>query len=299
MLSFLKRYSVTILVGAAVVGLNGYGAYRLYQLSRPERPFEDAVTAIHRNDALDFSKAVDVERLVASYYDQHLGQGTSDDGERERVTRALARRLRYWIDTGEMDRTYPRFDALAQFLREAAAPGRHSVRKMETGQAVGFESVELTNAEKQAVRLDLKLVKEHGHWRIAELLNVNQVIGILKELETRRMAAMIAPVRRQVEIMPPVPVRFVGDPAQRAVYRGEVRAIGTERVDRVECRIRRGGKEVVRTLLANPAQPGTSSSFEFIWDLCDPADAGCQPVLSYSRVVLNGRLITIEEQPLD
>lgn len=297
---FVRKYPLTtrVLLFSAIIGLNGVGFERWYANRRPRVPLEAAIVAIRNRDSTSFFDAVDVDRLVASYYDQHLQQGQPvPEAMRALFIKAIGRRLRHWIDSGSTENAYPHFDALVAFIREATDSRRCQV--VDVDEASGSGTIVLQNGAGDTVRLKLKIVREAGRWRVAELLNAAEVVHDVREAEWHRLTPLLRRVNEAVEITPLLVENSVAENNAVTTYLGAVR-VKKGRVEAAACDLYSVGGSFVRTIavLKSPLVAGQSAVFSFQWKDCGAVE-DCLPRVRWSQVRMDGKVLEMRPRALD
>ncbi|HSY48093.1 MAG TPA: hypothetical protein VLC46_04715 [Thermoanaerobaculia bacterium] len=282
-----------------IFGLNIIGLVRWYGNRRPGVPLDLAIEAIRNRDSTAFTEAVDVDRLVASYYDQHLLQGRPvPEATRSLYIKAIGRRLRHWIDAGVTETSYPRFDALVMFLRESADLRRWRIH--DVNETAGSGTITLYNAANDTVEMKLKIVREAGRWRVAELLNVADVVDEVRDSEWRRLDPMLQTINDAVVIVPPSPSDSVNNANNPiTTYSGRVR-VKKGRVESAVCDLYSAGGSFVRTIavVTSPLDAGQEATFSFPWRDCG-AVTDCLPTVRWAQVRVNGMMIVVRPRALD
>lgn len=281
-----------------IFGLNIIGLVRWYGNRRPGGPLDRAIEAIGNRDSTAFAEAVDVDRLVASYYDQHLLQARPvQEATRSLYIKAMSRRLRHWIDAGVTETSYPRFDALVTFLRESADSRRWQIHDVSETRGSGM--ITLHNAANDTVEMKLKIVREEGRWRVAELLNVAEVVDEVRNSEWRRLSPDLQTINDAVVIVPPSPSDSVTANNPITTYSGTVR-VKKGRVESAVCDLYSAGGSFVRTIavVTSPLDAGQEATFSFPWRDCG-AVTDCLPVLRWAQVNVNGKVIAVRPRALD
>jgi len=281
-----------------VIGLNSAGFVRWNSHRGPRVPLDAAIEAIRNRDSTSFFDAVDVDRLVASYYDQHLQQGQPvPEALRTLYIKAIGRRLRHWIDSGSTENAYPHFDALVAFVREATDSRRCQV--IDVDEASGNGTIVLQNSADDTVRLKLKVVREAGRWRVAELLNAAEVVREVREAEWHRLTPLLRTVNEAVEITPPAPEDSLTENNTVTTYLGVVH-VKKVRVEAAACDLYSAGGTFVRTItvLKSPLVAGQSSGYAFQWKDCGAVE-DCLPRLQWSQVRINGKILEMRPRALD
>jgi hypothetical protein len=281
-----------------IFGLNIVGLVRWYGNRRPGVPLDLAIEAIRNRDSTAFTEAVDVDRLVASYYDQHLLQGTPvSEATRSLYIKAIGRRLRHWIDAGVTETSYPRFDALVMFLRESADLQRWRIH--DVNETAGSGTITLHNEANDTVEMKLKIVKEAGRWRVAELLNVAEVVDEIRSSEWHRLGPALQTINDVADIVPPSPSDSGSANNPITTYSGRVR-VKKGRVESAVCDLYSASGSFVRTIavVTSPLDAGQEATFSFQWRDCG-AVTDCLPVLRWAQVSVNGKVIAVRSRALD
>lgn len=281
-----------------IFGLNIVGLIRWYGNRRPGVPLDLAIEAIRNRDSTAFTEAVDVDRLVASYYDQHLLQGKPvQEATRSLYIKAIGRRLRHWIDAGVTETSYPRFDALVAFLRESADLRRWQIH--DVSETTGSGTITLHNAANDTVEMRLKVVKEAGRWRVAELLNVPEVVDEVRNSEWHRLGPALQTINDAAVIVPPSPSDSVNGSNQITTYSGTVH-VKKGRIESAVCDLYSAGGSFVRTIavVRSPLDAGQEATFSFPWRDCG-AVTDCLPTVRWAQVSVNGTMIVARPRALD
>jgi hypothetical protein len=280
-----------------IFGLNIGGYVRWYSNRRPGVPLDVAIEAIRNRDSTAFTEAVDVDRLVASYYDQHLLQGNPvSEATRSLYIKAIGRRFRHWIDAGTTETSSPRFDALVAFLRESADLHRWQIH--DVSETTGSGTITLRNKANDTVEMKLKIVKEEGRWRVAELLNATEVVDAVRSSEWRQLSSTLQIINDAAEILPPSPNDPVNANSPVTTYSGRVH-VKKGRVDYAICGLYSASGTFVRTIqvVTSPLNAGQNAEFSFPWRDCGAAD--CLPTVRWAQVGLNGGRIVVRPRALD
>src|SRR5216684_707239 len=289
----LTRGLMLLLIG----GLNIIGFVRWYGNRRPGVPLDLAIEAIRNRDSTAFTEAVDVDRLVASYYDQHLLQGRPvSEATRSLYVKAIGRRLRHWIDAGVTETSYPRFDALVTFLRESADSRRWKIHDVSETRGSGM--ITLHNAANDTVEMKLKIVREEGRWRVAELLNVAEVVDEVRNSEWRRLSPDLQTINDAAVIVPPSPSDSVNANNPITSYSGRVH-VKKGHIESAVCDLYSAGGSFVRTIavVTSPLDAGQEATFSFPWRDCG-AVTDCLPTVRWAQVSVNGKVIAVRPRAL-
>lgn len=186
----------TATVVALLLGANLAGYLRWEAKRDPEYALQRAEEAVQRRDPSLFDAWVDVDKLAASYYEQHLlplrlAEKTADDERRRHDVAAVARRLRRWVVTTRIDESEtPRLTLLGAVLRGALTHerGTATVEKTTRGGRTVVASVKLVDELGRAATLDLRLDRQRGGtWRISEVTNVEDLVETLRFAEIERV----------------------------------------------------------------------------------------------------------------
>jgi hypothetical protein len=281
-----------------VFGLNIGGFARWYSNRRPGVALDLAIEAIRKHDSSAFNEVVNVDRLVSSYYDQHLLQGRPvPETTRALYIKAIGRRLCHWIDSGATETSYPRFDALVMFLRESADSGRWEVH--DVNERSGSGAITLHNKANDSIEMKFKILRETGRWRLAELLNVTDVVDDVRNSEWRRLSPMLRIVNDAAVIVPPLPIDPVVKNDLITTYVGTVR-VKKGHIEWAVCDLYSVGGKFVRTISAvtSPLDAGQEAKFSFQWRDCGEV-TDCLPEVRWAQVSLNGKLVVLRPRALD
>jgi hypothetical protein len=198
---------VAILV---LVGLNYAGFSRWHRNQNPAFTLNRAADAIRHRDSTAFEVEADVDRLAGSYYDQHLlptvlRSGSPAEGVRARYVQSIARRLRRWVETSRIDDSEsPRLTLLADFLTSALMRGSAVQRSIRSAGGLAIAAVDLADEQNGTLSLEIKLVRQQGHWRIVEITNLEEAIGMLRRVELARIRRLHRIIDNAVAIQPAV-----------------------------------------------------------------------------------------------
>ena len=270
----IRRGIAFCVVLAALAAANYFGWRDWQRTHGPAAPLTAAIEAIASHDSATFEQAIDVDRLVGSYYDQRLARGNPvDEKTRTLYVKAIGRRLRHWIDSGEVEPSSPHFDALIEYLRDAVTRSPRITKPEKHGRN-RFAAVILHNAAGDAMTLRLKLVQSDGRWRVAELLNAEEMAQAVLAAERHRL------------------VRLVTLSAPRNVGNGAWELTVTSRspsaIQRMTGSVTAGGATQTVEMLAAPLAPGESRTLHF--------DAAASPAVTVTRLTVGGRELPL---PLD
>ncbi|HUR81400.1 MAG TPA: hypothetical protein VM733_11575 [Thermoanaerobaculia bacterium] len=187
----------TMLIIAAILVANVVGSIRWYRKRNPAYALEQTAESVRHHDASQFDAWVDVDKLAASYYDQHLlparlRDKTFDERGRSRDIAAIARRLRRWVVTGRIDEEEtPRLTLLGKTLQGAITGRTAHVDRLSKGGRTVIASVTLDDGVGHRTTLDIRLDRQRGGgWRITEVTNVEGIVDELRRSEMQRVRAI-------------------------------------------------------------------------------------------------------------
>jgi hypothetical protein len=295
--SWIEKHPLTArsLLLIVIFGLNIVGFIRWNLNRSPEVPLDLAIKAIRAHDSTAFSDAVDIDRLVGSYYDQHLRHGKPvPEATRALYIKNIGRRLRHWIDSGDTENSYPRFDALVKFLGDSVESRR--VQAGGVDERTSSETVTFQNQANDKVTMRLKVVKDAGRWRVAELLNANEVVSQVRNSELNRVAPLI---RRMNEVAAITPFASSLVENNDVVTYVETVLVKRGRLDWASCDLVDAEGTFVQTIAAvrTPLNKGQRANFSFRWHNC--AEADCLPRIRWAQVSVDGQSSIVRPLLLD
>ena len=279
------RRVLAYLAVVAVLALANYFGWRDWQRTHgPAVPLTAAINAIADRDSTTFEQVVDVDRLVGSYYDQHLIRGAPvDEKVREAAIRAIRRRLRHWIDAGTVEPSSPHFDALLAFLRDSVARSPQIGQPQPHGRS-RTSTVVLRNSLGDTATLLLKIVQSDGRWKVAELLDAEEMVAQVRKAEEHRFARDVAAI---VTISPPR--------EQSSMWESVVVSKTDQPIEQVICTVMAAG--ATRTLPAVDSPLPGRATRQFRFDLADCGAPACTPAVTIVRLVAGGH--ELAPLPLD
>jgi hypothetical protein len=202
-------WAARITVALALIVLNGWGLWRFAQRRDPKYAIAVAAEAIRHRDSTAFAQAADADSIAASYYDQHLspipikGGTAATPGQRERDVKSIARRLRRSIeietDHNDTEET-PRVKLIGTSIGEAVKVGAWSVDSTHEAHDICLATITLMRPAAPNLKLDMKVSRQQGRWRIVEVTNVEEVIKALRDAEQTRFEKLLPKIQAAVSV---------------------------------------------------------------------------------------------------